>query len=507
MKYIMSLDQGTTSSRAIIFNEKGESVCCAQKPFNQIFPQSGWVEHDPMEIWNSQREVAEEALRKLVTIAHSGEREASESIADCAAIGITNQRETTVVWEAATGKPVYNAIVWQDRRTSSCCNELAPHEEMIRHKTGLLPDPYFSASKIQWILRNVPGARQKADRGELRFGTIDSWLLWNLTEGKVHATDVSNASRTMLLNINTLDWDNELLALFDIPRSMLPEVVDSSAKIGIATSLDNAVMSSGGKTIPICSMIGDQQAALFGQLCTKPGDMKNTYGTGCFLLMNTGTKPVLSQNRLLTTVAWRMNGKTEYALEGSVFVGGSAVQWVRDGLGIIKNSCDIEALATSVPDNGGCYFVPALTGLGAPYWDSEARGIICGISRGTTAAHIARATLEGIAFQVMDIASAMEKDAGVKINSLKVDGGASVNDFLMQTQADLIDAEVVRPQQIETTALGAAFAAGLAAGLWKDTDQLKDVWKESKKYSPVNEVNALKAGWRDAVSRCCNNRG
>jgi len=483
MSYILSLDQGTSSSRAIIFNELGQKICVCQKEFPQHFPQSGWVEHDPMDIWTSQIEVAQKAMKQI-------------DPKQCVAIGITNQRETTVVWDATTGAPIYNAIVWQDRRTADCCAELLPYADIIRRKTGLLPDPYFSASKVRWILQNVPHAREKAERGELRFGTIDSWLIWNLTSGRVHATDVSNASRTMLLDINSLQWDDELLHLFDIPRSMLPQVVDSSAIVGHA--------DISGMNIPIAGVMGDQQSALFGQLCTTPGAVKNTYGTGCFLLMNTGSKPVESHNRLLTTVAWRMGDVTSYALEGSIFVGGSAVQWLRDGLGIIHSSSEIESLASSVPDNGGVYFVPALTGLGAPYWDSEARGVICGLSRGTTASHIARATLEGIAFQTMDIVDAMSRDAGVPLCEIKVDGGASLNNLLMQIQADVTGADVVRPIETETTALGAAYAAGLAIGVWSGVSELKSQWKQDRCFKPVlpyDKVCALRSGWREAIRR------
>jgi len=483
MSYILSLDQGTTSSRAIVFDSEGRQVCCNQQCYTQIFPQSGWVEHDPMEIWRSQQQVALDALSKI-------------NAADCVAIGITNQRETTIVWDAATGEPVCNAIVWQDRRTADCCEQLLPYERLIREKTGLLPDPYFSASKLQWILKNVPGARERAERGELRFGTVDCWLIWKLTGGKVHATDVSNASRTQLFNIHTLEWDSELLALFDIPRSMLPMVVESSAIVGEA--------ELGGHKIPIGGVLGDQQAALFGQMCTSPGATKCTYGTGCFLLMNTGERAFESRNRLLTTVAWKIGGRTQYALEGSVFVGGSAVQFIRDGLGLIKSSSEIEELALSVPDNGGVYFVPALTGLGAPYWESQARGLICGLSRGTTAAHIARATLEGIAFQVMDIVASMEKDAGVKIEEFKVDGGASRNGLLMQIQADLTGATVIRPKEVETTALGAAYAAGLAVGVWSSVEQLRSLWKADRTFKPLlpaEDVQALKSGWKEAVGR------
>ena len=488
MSYILSLDQGTSSSRAIVFDSAGRKVFVCQQEFTQYFPHCGWVEHDPLEIWRSQRDVALQALEKLADIGGSP-----------SAIGVTNQRETTVVWDAATGAPVYNAIVWQDRRTSDCCAELLPHEEMIRSRTGLLPDPYFSASKLKWILENVPGARERADRGELRFGTVDSWLVWNLTGGRVHVTDVSNASRTMLFNINTLDWDDELLALFDIPRPMLPEVVASSGIVG------EAVLAEGMDPIPVAGILGDQQAALLGQLCLNPGSVKNTYGTGCFLLMNTGSRPVPSENRLLTTVAWKMGGEVTYALEGSIFVGGSAVQWLRDGLGIIRTSAEVEELAASVPDSGGVYFVPALTGLGAPHWDADARGLICGLSRGSTAAHIARATLEGIAYQTMDIVDAMSRDAGIPLCTVNVDGGCSRNDLLMQFQADVTGARVVRPVETESTALGAAYAAGLAVGVWPSLEAVAEEKEIDRTFVPQMDEgvrDSCVAGWRRALDRC-----
>jgi len=488
MSYILSLDQGTSSSRAIVFDAQGRKVFVCQQEFTQHFPQSGWVEHDPMEIWQTQRAVAVEALEKLASIG-----------GECSAIGVTNQRETTIVWDAATGQPVYNAIVWQDRRTADCCAELLPHQEMIRTRTGLLPDPYFSASKLRWILQNVPGVRERADRGELRFGTVDSWLIWNLTGGCVHATDVSNASRTMLFNIKTLQWDDELLALFDVPRSMLPEVVASSGIVGYAQLLPEKA------PIPVSGVLGDQQAALLGQLCLKPGSVKNTYGTGCFLLMNTGARPVESKNRLLTTVAWKIGEETAYALEGSIFVGGSAVQWLRDGLGIIRSSAEVEELAASVPDNGGVYFVPALTGLGAPHWNAEARGLICGLSRGSTAAHIARATLEGIAFQTMDIVDAMSRDAGIPLSTVNVDGGCSKNNLLMQFQADMTGAQVVRPVETESTALGAAYAAGLAVGVWPSLEALASSKSIDRVFVPQMDEQArerCKSGWKDALERC-----
>lgn len=483
-KYILSLDQGTTSSRAIVFDAQGRCVTVHQKEFEQIFPASGMVEHRPQDIWESQREVMMKAVADV----------GAENIA---AIGITNQRETTVVWDAVTGEPVFNAIVWQDRRTADYCESLGPEvREMIVQKTGLQVDPYFSATKIRWILENVPGARQRAEAGELKFGTVDSFLVWKLTGGKVHVTDVSNACRTMLLNIHNLEWDSELLVLFGIPSSMLPMVCDSSEVYGYA-EID-------GVRIPVASVIGDQQAALFGQLCVNPGDVKNTYGTGCFLLMNTGEVPVRSSNNLLTSVAWRLGGKVNYILEGSVFVAGAVVQWLRDGMGVINASSEIEQLACSVPDSGGVYFVPALTGLGAPYWQSDARGVICGISRGTTRAHIARAALEGIAFEVSDVVSAMERDMGHCCGTIKVDGGASRNNLLMQIQADLLGADVVRPANHETTALGAAFMAGLAVGIWHDVSELRALLQQDRTFrreiSP--EVAATRiAAWHEAVKK------
>ena len=442
-KYILALDQGTSSSRAIVFDRQGHAKAVSQKEFTQYFPKPGWVEHNPMEIWSSQAAVIAEAI---TSIHING--------LDIAAIGITNQRETTIVWDAETGQPVYNAIVWQDRRTSEFCDSLKAQEgltDKIRSKTGLIIDAYFSATKIRWILDNVPGARQRAEEGHLRFGTVDTWLIWMLTRGEVHVTDVSNASRTMVFNIHTLEWDKELLQLFDIPESMMPQVKSSSEVYGHTKTTLFA------HEVPIAGIAGDQQAALFGQMCTEPGSVKNTYGTGCFMLMNSGQKPIMSSNNLLTTVAWKIGDTVNYALEGSIFVAGSVVQWLRDGLGIIRSSSEVEELAASVPDNGGVYFVPALTGLGAPHWDQYAKGSIYGISRGTTAAHIARAALEGIAFQTMDIVNAMQKDAGVTLKELKVDGGASRNDLLMQFQADILGTDVIRPTVTETTALGAAY--------------------------------------------------
>ena len=485
--YILALDQGTSSSRAIVFDHEGNICSVAQMEFTQHFPQPGWVEHNPMEIWSSEAGVIAEAISK---IGINGR--------DIAAIGITNQRETTIVWDAETGVPVYNAIVWQDRRTSAFCDELKARGlvEKIREKTGLIIDAYFSGTKIKWILDNVPGAREKAQAGKLRFGTVDSWLVWQLTRGEVHVTDVTNASRTMLFNINTLEWDQELLELFGIPASMMPTVKSSSEVYGHTKTTIFA------HEVPIAGIAGDQQAALFGQMCTQPGSVKNTYGTGCFLLMNTGTKPILSKNNLLTTVAWKIGNTVNYALEGSIFVGGSVVQWLRDGLGIIRSSAAIDALASSVPDNGGVYFVPALTGMGAPYWDQYAHGVICGITRGTTSAHIARAALEGIAFQTMDIVQAMEKDAGVKLSELKVDGGASRNNLMMQFQADILGTAVIRPQITDTTAMGACYLAGLAVGFWSSLDEIKKQWKAERTFSPSGaDVTSVKEGWADAIKR------
>ena len=486
-QYILALDQGTSSSRAIVFDRDGNVRSVAQKEFTQHFPKPGWVEHDPKEIWSSEASVIAEAITALGI---NGK--------DIAGIGITNQRETTIVWDAETGEPVYNAIVWQDRRTSAFCDQLKAQGlvDRIREKTGLIIDAYFSGTKIRWILDNVPGARARARAGKLRFGTVDSWLIWNLTRGEVHVTDVSNASRTMLFNINTLAWDEELLELLDVPVSMMPSVRSSSEVYGHTKTTIFA------HEVPIAGIAGDQQAALFGQMCTVPGSVKNTYGTGCFLLMNTGDKPILSKNNLLTTVAWKIGETVNYALEGSIFVGGSVVQWLRDGLGIIKSSSEVEALAASVPDNGGVYFVPALTGMGAPYWDQYAHGTICGLTRGTTAAHIARAALEGIAFQTMDIVAAMERDAGVKLSELKVDGGASRNNLMMQFQADILGASVIRPQVTETTALGACYLAGLAVGFWGSLDEVKRQWQAERIFLPSDADTApAKAGWADAIQR------
>lgn len=485
-KYILSLDQGTTSSRAIIFNQQGEIVSIAQKEFTQHYPQSGWVEHDPREIWSSQIAVVAEALVK-------GEVKS----ANIAAIGITNQRETTIVWDRETGRPVYNAIVWQDRRTAPYCDKLKEqgYEQLIRKKTGLLLDSYFSATKIRWILNNVEGAREKANEGKLLFGTVDSWLIYNLTDGEKHVTDVTNASRTMLYDISAMQWDQELLDLFDIPASMLPQVKSSSEIYG----------QTAGKIltdhIPIAGIAGDQQAALFGQLCTSEGMVKNTYGTGCFMLMNIGNKPILSKNNLVTTVAWKIGDQVTYALEGSIFIAGAIVQWLRDGLGIIKSSEEVEALASKVSDTDGVYLVPAFAGLGAPHWDSYARGTIVGLTRGSNASHIARAALEGIAFQTVDILKAMEADAGKEIHELRVDGGATNNNLLMQFQADILQADVVRPKITEITAIGAAYLAGLAVGYWKDMNDLKDQWQIDKTFQPDRQVNIEKQmkAWHRAV--------
>ena len=488
-QYILALDQGTSSSRAIVFDERGTTCAVAQREFRQIFPKSGWVEHDPHEIWASQASVIAEAISML-----------DINGLNIAGIGITNQRETTIVWDSETEEPIYNAIVWQDRRTSDYCDELKNQglTEMIRQKTGLIIDAYFSATKIKWILDNVPGARERADKGKLMFGTVDTWLIWRLTRGEVHVTDVSNASRTMLFNIHTLDWDQELLDLFKIPRSMMPEVKSSSEVYGHTKTTIFA------HKVPIAGIAGDQQAALFGQMCTEPGMVKNTYGTGCFLLMNSGEKPILSQNNLLTTVAWKIGDKVNYALEGSIFVGGSVVQWLRDGLGVIHSSSEVEELASRVPDTNGVYFVPALTGLGAPWWDQYARGTIIGISRGTNTAHIARAALEGIAFQTMDITAAMSRDAGIPLRELKVDGGASRNNLLMQFQADILGTKVIRPQVVETTAMGAAYLAGLAVGYWSSIDEIRKQWQIDRVFEPSMEeakVAEAKAGWEDAVKR------
>jgi len=489
MPYILALDQGTTSSRAIVFDHNGDIVAVGQREFPQVFPRPGWVEHDPNEIWATQISVATEALGR----AHLRPR-------DIAAIGITNQRETTVVWDRETGAPVYNAIVWQDRRTAEVCDRLKRdgHESFIRERTGLVIDAYFSGTKVAWILDNVPGARTRAEAGKLAFGTIDSWLVWQLMSDSTHVTDVSNASRTMLFNINTLKWDEDLLKLLRVPASMLPEVRSSSEVYGrVSTTL-------GIGDVPIAGIAGDQQAALFGQMCVSPGLTKNTYGTGCFLLQNTGERPVTSHNRLLSTVAWQVGGKTMYALEGGVFIGGAVVQWLRDGLGIIAKSADVGPLAMTVPDNGGVYLVPAFAGLGAPHWDPYARGTIVGITRGTTAGHIARAAVESIAFQVADLLDAVRDDAAIDLTELRVDGGAAANDNLLQFQADLLGVPVVRPQVTETTALGAAYLAGLAVGFWDSIETLARHWHIDRRFEPSlapSNSAARRAEWHEALGR------
>lgn len=488
-KYILALDQGTTSSRAIVFDHSGKICSVAQKEFTQHFPKPGWVEHDPNEIWSSEAAVIAEAISAI-----------DINGLDIAAIGITNQRETTIVWDIDTEEPIYNAIVWQDRRTAEFCDKLKAQGlvDKVREKTGLIIDAYFSGTKIKWILDNVPGARERAEKGKLRFGNVDSWLVWRLTRGEVHCTDVTNASRTMLFNINTLQWDDDLLKLLDIPRSMMPEVKSSSEVYGHTKTTIFA------HEVPIAGIAGDQQSALFGQMCLTPGSIKNTYGTGCFVMLNIGDKPLLSKNNLLTTVAWKIGDEVKYALEGSIYVGGSVVQWLRDGLGFIKSSSEVEELASSVPDSGGVYFVPALTGLAAPYWDQYARGTIVGITRGTTRAHIARAALDGIAFQTYDIAQAMAKDLGAPLTELKVDGGASRNNLLMQFQSNLLGIPVVRPKITETTALGAAYLAGLAVGFWKDIDEIKSQWQVERTFNPVpenEEIENAKKGWQDAIQR------
>lgn len=501
--YILALDQGTTSSRSMVFDKQGNIISAAQKEFKQIFPQPGWVEHDADEIWSTQFGTMAEAVAR-----------AKITMKQIAGIGITNQRETTVVWERSSGKPICNAIVWQDRRTAAYCDDLkkmnAPAEarhtlsqqretsmqDFIKEKTGLVIDAYFSASKLKWILDNVPGARQQAENGELAFGTIDSWLIWKLTGGQVHVTDVSNASRTMLLNIHTAEWDEELLKIFSVPRSMLPEVKPSSKIYGVTGSI---IPDS---HLPIAGIAGDQQAALFGQMCTQPGMVKNTYGTGCFMLMNTGTKATASKNNLLTTIAWKIDNKLEYALEGSVFIAGAVVQWLRDGLKIIRTSREVEELSADVPDAGGVYLVPAFAGLGAPHWNQHARGAVFGLTRGSSSAHIARAALDSIAYQTHDVLKAMEADAGITIAELRVDGGATVNNALMQFQSDILNCNVVRPRITETTALGAAYLAGLAVGYWKNIEEIREQWQVDKTFSPQMEIaktNELLNGWNRAV--------
>jgi len=487
--YILSLDQGTTSSRAILFNKAGEICGVAQKEFEQIFPQPGWVEHNPNEIWSSQATVAVEVISRLGITG-----------TNISGIGITNQRETTIIWDRETGAPIYNAIVWQDRRTSQYCDSLKKQgfSEIIANKTGLIIDAYFSGTKIKWILDNVEGAREKAEQGKLAFGTVDSWLIWKLTQGEKHVTDITNASRTMLFNINSCDWDDELLDLMDIPKNILPTVTGSSEVVGYTSGMILA------HKIPICGIAGDQQAALFGQQCTQPGMAKNTYGTGCFMLMNTGTKAIQSKNNLITTIAWKIGDEVTYALEGSIFIAGAAVQWLRDQLGLIKSAPEIETLAKTVEDNGGVYFVPALTGLGAPHWDQYARGTIVGITRGANKGHFARAALEGIAFQVMDVLKSMEADAGIEILELRVDGGASANNLLMQFQSETLKSPVIRPKQIETTALGAAYLAGLAIGYWENIDDLQSQWQKDAEFKPElpeSKIDKLIKKWGKALEK------
>ncbi|AFL85033.1 glycerol kinase [Belliella baltica DSM 15883] len=486
-KYVLAMDQGTTSSRSIIFDKSGNIISVAQKEFTQIFPKPGWVEHDPIEIWSTQAAVTAEATAK---VGLNGK--------NLAAIGITNQRETVLVWEKKTGQPIYNAIVWQDKRTSDYCEKLKSDgkEKIVREKTGLVLDPYFSGTKIKWILDNVEGARERAQNGELVCGTIDTWLVWNLTKGETHVTDVSNASRTLLFNINTLQWDDELLQLFDIPKAILPEVKESSEIYGHTKT---TIFAS---KIPISGIAGDQQAALFGQQCTQTGMVKNTYGTGCFMLMNIGDKPIISKNGLLTTVAWSINGKTQYALEGSIFIGGAVVQWLRDKLGVILSSKQVEELAGKVEDTEGVIFVPTFAGLGAPYWNSYARGTLFGLTRNTSDAHIARAALDAIAYQTMDVLHAMQADSGLKIRELRVDGGATVNNLLMQFQSDVMDTNVIRPKVTETTALGAAYLAGLAVGYWKNTEEISEFWVKDRVFEPNPDRSKVEVGienWHHAI--------
>lgn len=494
MAYVLALDQGTTSSRALVFDRRGRSHGQAQQEFPQHFPQPGWVEHDPRDLWESTRRTALAALA-----------EANVTARDIAALGLTNQRETTLLWDRRTGRPLHRAIVWQDRRTSEMCTKLKQrgHEPRFRRKTGLVLDPYFSGTKLAWLLDNLPGARRRAERGELAFGTVDTWLLWQLTGGRVHATDVSNASRTLLLNLRTGDWDPELLRLLRIPREVLPEVRDSSGNFGEVTAVPAL------RGIPIGGVAGDQQAALFGQACFRPGMAKNTYGTGCFLLLHTGDRPVPSKNNLLTTIAWRMDGRIEYALEGSVFIGGAVVQWLRDGLGLIERSADVEKLAATVRDNGGVYLVPAFAGLGAPHWDADARGVVCGLTRGSNAGHLARAALESIAYQSADLLGAMQADCGERLRELRVDGGATVNRALMQFQSDLLGVPVVRPRTTETTALGAAYLAGLAVGFWKNRAEIARLWSAERRFRPSahrRRTRALQAAWHRAVERATSRR-
>lgn len=487
-KYILALDQGTTSSRAVVFDKKGSIICSAQKEFKQIYPEAGWVEHDGNEIWSSQAGVAAEAIAKGGLNGNN-----------LAAIGVTNQRETTLIWDRKTGKPVYNAIVWQDRRTSDYCDKLKKdgHAEMFQEKTGLILDSYFSATKVKWILDNVEGVRERAEKGELAFGTMDSWLVWNFTRGELHITDATNASRTMMYNIHSGEWDKEILDLLDIPESLLPDVKPSSEVYGRTKT---TIFAS---KVPIAGIAGDQQAALFGQRCIEPGMLKNTYGTGCFMVMNTGDKPIKSENNLLTTIAWEIDGETTYALEGSIFIAGAVVQWLRDELHLIQQSAMVEALAETVEDNDGVYVVPAFAGLGAPHWNQHARGTIVGLTRGSNSGHIARASLEGIAYQTMDVINAMKADSGIDIKELRVDGGATENNLLMQFQADILQSPVIRPKILETTALGAAYLAGLAVGYWKDHDEINQQWQEDNRFSPKMsepEANELITGWNRALT-------
>ncbi|SAL28456.1 glycerol kinase [Caballeronia turbans] len=487
-QYILALDQGTTSSRAMLFDRNGNVVSVAQKEFQQIYPEAGWVEHDPQEIWSTQAGVAAEAVTR-----------AGASASSIAAVGITNQRETTIVWDRETGKPIYNAIVWQDRRTAGFCDELKARglEAMVRSKTGLPIDAYFSATKIRWILDNVEGARDKAKQGRLAFGTVDSWLVWNFTRHGLHVTDITNASRTMLFDIHERRWDDELLDALGIPRNMLPEVRTSSE---VYATTQGTVFAA---DVPLASLAGDQHAALFGQMCTDPGMVKNTYGTGCFLVMNTGDKPIESRNNLVTTIAWQIGDQVNYALEGSIFIAGAVVQWLRDGLGLIRQASEVETLARGVPHTDGVYLVPAFAGLGAPHWDARARGTLFGVTRGTTSSHIARAALDSIAYQSLDVLKAMEADSGMRIGELRVDGGACANNLLMQFQADILGVDVARPRIAETTALGAAYLAGLAVGYWKDVDELKAQWQLERRFSPSMpqpEIASCLAGWQRAVN-------
>jgi glycerol kinase len=487
-QYILALDQGTTSSRAMLFDRNGNVVSVAQKEFQQIYPEAGWVEHDPQEIWSTQAGVAAEAVTR-----------AGASASSIAAVGITNQRETTIVWDRETGKPIYNAIVWQDRRTAGFCDELKARglEAMVRSKTGLPIDAYFSATKIRWILDNVEGARDKAKQGRLAFGTVDSWLVWNFTRHGLHVTDITNASRTMLFDIHERRWDDELLDALGIPRNMLPEVRTSSE---VYATTQGTVFAA---DVPLASLAGDQHAALFGQMCTDPGMVKNTYGTGCFLVMNTGDKPIESRNNLVTTIAWQIGDQVNYALEGSIFIAGAVVQWLRDGLGLIRQASEVETLARGVPHSDGVYLVPAFAGLGAPHWDARARGTLFGVTRGTTSSHISRAALDSIAYQSLDVLKAMEADSGMRIGELRVDGGACANNLLMQFQADILGVDVARPRIAETTALGAAYLAGLAVGYWKDVDELKAQWQLERRFSPSMpqpEIASCLAGWQRAVN-------